>query len=451
MVYILIAAIFLILTQIFKFAAIWTIAFPVLFLIACYLHYFVASKSFGLAKLAKTNTFLVIFIMLNVISILRSNDPRHDISYAAYMIFTISIFAATFGAAIFKFFNIKKLDSDTILKSFLYAVVLPYALFSAANFLLYFMGIRLLKSSAFNGDIVLSKAVMLSYFGINMKRIEFPFVNGFNSYAVYVGALLSITMPLATLVKKHRLITRGSSIIFVATILCTDSRAALITPILITIFLWFIRNKKDFSPGYRFLSLIIIVGPVLFLSLVPFLISTLGLEAALSRSSGDIESGNSRFLIWAICAAQFLAFKPMDIIGYGEFGHLGSGASKLWAYLFGSYNDAELTNPHNTMFSLIFDYGYIGLLVYICIVWQCLGRLRLIWQHNRPMAFCLFSFMLYALVAGISEALGGMYEFNFMLVFYMIVLVINIYYYLLRRRIAATEIAMVAALEAEEK
>ena len=67
----------------------------------------------------------------------------------------------------------------------------------------------------------------------------------------------------------------------------------------------------------------------------------------------------------------------MHIFGYGIYGHYKSGASTLWSNFFTSFEDAsELVHPHNTALSVLFDYGYFGLIVLYGVLLKIAGLIK---------------------------------------------------------------------------
>jgi O-antigen ligase len=143
----------------------------------------------------------------------------------------------------------------------------------------------------------------------------------------------------------------------------------------------------------------------------------------LSRSSGDLQTGNSRFLIWGISFAEFAQFKPIHLIGYGEYGHLGSGASKLWENIFSNWEDSGNKTPHNTMLVIMFDTGYIGLFFYISLLYGFIAKMIKIWLWQKPQRYLYLSYFLFMLLQGVTESTFGFYFFDYLFIFFMIFIV----------------------------
>ena len=101
----------------------------------------------------------------------------------------------------------------------------------------------------------------------------------------------------------------------------------------------------------------------------------------------------------------------MHIFGYGDFGHYITGASKLWAHIFGSWDEerALLTTPHSTFYSILYDYGYFGLFVYILFQLKLVNEINKIWFYNKKMGVIFINFLLYWNLVGITETVHGFY------------------------------------------
>jgi len=384
-------------------------------------------------SLIKVNQTLVFFSIIIVAAIFRNNNPvESKLSANLYLSGSFILFVSFFAAASYFFFNKPGKEAS---KNVVFFIILPFALFAIANWVLYLLKIKVLESSSVANEST-TQSLLLAGLGININRIEFPLVKGINSYSIYVGGVLALSLPLFLWSKKYRLITGASSFIFLITLLSTDSRGAFIYPVLISAFIFFFKKKENLSKRFRLLSFLVVVGPLFFLTILSLAANVKGLEF-LSRSDEDFKTGNSRLIIWGFSLAEFLNFKLVHIFGYGLYGHYGSGASKLWAYLFSGYKDPELSaSSHSSFFTLLFDYGYVGLITYITLLYQQLSKIIFIWKQQPLVASAFLSFMLYNIIAGITEAVGGMNLLNYMFLFFMVCIAVNTKYYTLKNNVA---------------
>jgi O-antigen ligase len=115
------------------------------------------------------------------------------------------------------------------------------------------------------------------------------------------------------------------------------------------------------------------------------------------------------FFIWAIAITEFLTFKPIQIIGYGLFGHYGSGASHLWSYFFVAYSNPEAVHPHNTFLSVLFDYGYLGAVFFLLSLFVIVNKVKSIWKEHKDIAIFFLAFFMYFVLISITESFFGFY------------------------------------------
>jgi len=377
-------------------------------------------------KILAINKLLFIFSLLIVFAIFRNNNPVEDtLSASIYSTSNLLLFASFYSFIIYYFIRKNKYDYPTI---FIYLIILPFAFFALSNWILYLLNIKVLPSSSIAGEST-TPSVLLSNFGIVINRIEFPLVKGVNSYSVFVGGVLSLSIPLFLWYKRNRYLTGFASLIFIVTLISTDSRGALFYPLLITLGIYFLKNKQVLNKKVNLMAFLVILGPLIFISVLALSANIPALEF-LARGDEDIKTASSRSVVWAISFAEFIDFKWIHTVGYGLYGHFGSGASKMWSYLFEGYNDPELSaSSHTSLFTILFDYGYIGLVVYIGLLYQLLSRVIYLWKYKPLISYAFLSFLIYNILAGITEAIGGMNLLNYQLLLFMVAIAINTQYY----------------------
>ena len=98
---------------------------------------------------------------------------------------------------------------------------------------------------------------------------------------------------------------------------------------------------------------------------------------SLSRYAGEIATLSNRDAIWGSVFDEFSSFKWEHLWGYGAHGNITSGLSVQYATFFeGSYSQSSDMPVHNTFLQILVDYGYIGLSLFICILFSLLALLR---------------------------------------------------------------------------
>lgn len=360
-----------------------------------------------------SNKIIWLFVTVLIFSILRTNNVDYTMSFLLTRV--IGFVSLIIGVFSLITYLIKRFPAHLLV---LNLILIPFFLWAVVNFLLWFLDINIRESVL--GDNEEAEGVLLSLIGINTGRVQFPLAGGLNNYATILGALLTLTLTYIFILKKKRALNIGIACFIGVSILLIDSRAAIIVPLLILAFLYLLFNKKQIN-FLKWAPLLVVVGPPIIMLVLPIIAQT-DLVSSLSRSSGDIATGNSRFLIWGIAYTSFLNFTPMHLIGFGEFGHFGSGTSKLWAFLFNSWENSEMKSPHNSMLSILFDMGYLGLLIYLLLIFQFFQRIISTWTIRRESCILYTGFMLYNIIAGFTETITGFYSPNFLVMFFLILI-----------------------------
>ncbi|MGA0557756.1 O-antigen ligase family protein [Larkinella sp. VNQ87] len=285
------------------------------------------------------------------------------------------------------------------------------------NIVFWFLGVTVGQFEETN----IGQALIISKIGINIDRVRFPLATGFNSFATLLGGLLTISLTSIRFIPKYKLISISSSIIFFVMLLLIDSRAAIIYPIIIFI-LTNIIYKKNNIKLIRFSPLIQIGGPILFMLFFQFA-SQIALFDSISRSSEEVQTGNSRSLIWAISISKFQDFNIYSLLGHGEYGHYASGASIAWGSFFGRFENSDLMHPHNTILMILFDYGLLGIIIYLYLLNCSIKMIIKSWKYDKKFNILIISYLLYFLIIGITESFFGFYYLNTYYLFFSVLII----------------------------
>lgn len=309
----------------------------------------------------------------------------------------------------------------SLIRLFLYSIVFPLFLYVIFNLFLFFAGIR-------HPEIDIGKGVILANFGININRVKFFFSNGINGYGTVLGILLTLSSIGFITGNRYKNFFLFFVFISLISLLLTDSRGPLVFSLLILFMckIYFIKTKN--LKGLWLVPFLGFVGPLLLISLLSFLATT-EYGNYLSRSSDELMTGNSRVIIWGLAFNEFLTFNPVyHLIGYGEFGHYTAGLSPIWGKLFpGDIQNTKYMHPHNTFLSIAYDYGYLGLFLFIAFQLKILKLIKKYWQSNRVICMLILSNLLYFNFVGIGETVFGFYYQNVIHLF----ILINIFPFLL--------------------
>lgn len=353
------------------------------------------------------NLFFLLIILVNV-SIIFSKKAGFSVEYTVFRILTFLTFIFSFILVCYR-----KLKTNSLLSVFMKAFYIPLLLYLVVNLFLFFFDLHI-------KDFNIGQSLMFSYFGIIIDRVWFILAKGINGYGVVVGTLFNISLIGFFIIKKFRKTFLFGLIISLITLLLTDSRGPVIYSLLIFMFLnFFIKNIK--KPKFLWLiPLIGFIGPTLMLFFLG-LISDTQFSESLSRSSGDLSTGNSRLGIWTIALSDFFIFKPeFHIFGYGEFGHHAAGLSQQYGSIFGeNTNEFDFMHPHNTFLSIVLDLGYFGLFIYLLLQFKIIRIIKKFWNYNK-LSVILLGNLLYFNLIGIGETMFGFYYKDVIYVFCMV-------------------------------
>ncbi|PQJ81101.1 O-antigen ligase family protein [Polaribacter glomeratus] len=365
--------------------------------------------------LEKKNFFLLVLLLITVIGVIYNNKPNISVQFKMFLILKLVVFVFTFIMAVKN-----RINHFNYLEVFVKCVFLPFLTFVVINFLLSFR----------NSGSSIGSAVMLSYLGISINRVQFLLASGTNAYGSQLGILFTLSLIGFFILKSYKKYFFVGCLFSLGSLLLTDSRGPMMYSILIVIVLKFYYNKTE-RP--RFLWLIPLVGffgPILLLSFLALLSDSV-YGSSLSRTSGDLVTGNSRSVIWFFAISEFFTFDVSHhIFGYGGYGHYAAGISQKYAYIFGNIEDAKLMHPHNTYLSIALDYGYFGVLIYLIVQFIVISNIKKIWNKYRSISLLVLGNLLYYSFVGIGETMFGFYYSNVVYVFFMvnifIFLIINI-------------------------
>ncbi len=91
----------------------------------------------------------------------------------------------------------------------------------------------------------------------------------------------------------------------------------------------------------------------------------------LVRNADAFTPLSNREIIWSSVFSEFSHFEWIHIIGFGAYGQVTSGIISMFAYLFSnSYKMPYSASVHNTYLQVLVDYGYIGLILFISILFS---------------------------------------------------------------------------------
>jgi O-antigen ligase len=355
------------------------------------------------------NFFLIFFILITVISNVRNN---YDVPFFWIILQTMKFLV--FGISTWVLFS-KRRNGILLIKI--------SAIFVVLNFFLSVLGLDPMGNYN-NGDEIGNSILIKSFFNLDLRRITFPLTGGINNYGTLVGAILMITISQLkfskTLLNTYLIVI---IIICLYTIIRLDSRFVLALVILLSFFLFLIRLFKVKLQMIKASFFIFFFSPIL-LFLILVLLSDTSFSDLISRGNQDFATANGRFFIWAFCFEDLLHFKINHIFGYGFGGHFGSELSYSWMDIFKySFAEPEKASTHNNLLQIIYDTGYIGLFVYIYLLYKLYMKSINDWyRYKNIYSVLMIIYILYVLGAGTTEALfadsSNIYFFFFVIIGY---------------------------------
>jgi O-antigen ligase len=353
-------------------------------------------------RLNKNHWPLVFLLIIMTIGIIRTNNPDTSIMYSLYRIITVIGYSASL-LIVLNYIGKSAKRSSKVLN----ILIIPLTIYLIINLIGHFSGMK----SVIIDDLNIGDCVMLSFIGIVYERVLFPFAGGINNHGTVAGVLILIS-SIILLVKNKPDILKMIVPLFagIITVLLTDTRA-------VFIYLFLILTYIVLSKGVnrlvllRLFPVIGVLGPfIVFLILT--LIQDTFLGTLFARSDNDLTQESTRVLIWVSSIEEFISFKPIHLIGFGEMGHYVSGASTQWAQIFSLWSNSEFITPHNSILVVLFDYGYLGLVVFLYSQYIMIGIANDLWKSNRMLSSVIASVVIYWNLIGMTESFFGFYFIN---------------------------------------
>lgn len=374
--------------------------------------YYLFNRQLYIFSYLKKNTTILLVALLSVyaISILRANE----FSLLLLMSYTgFCLFLLAYTSQVVQDIKDGEIEAST---SFLNYYIMPFVLYCGANLLFWMLNI---KSNGDEGETVIGQSMILATYGVYINRVNFIFANGINSFAVVMGAVFTYTLSHMLIYRQFNFKLIVSNVIILISLLLTDSRSSIFYPLLIALLGFLLYYTKRYSI-IKWTTFLFFLAPFLLAYLLPY-IAELPFLQQYSRSSTDLVTLNGRLFIWFFALDEFIQFKLQHLIGYGFMGHESSGASLKWAFLFPSYKNPEVVHPHNSIISLLFDVGYIGILLLLIVFRKISKILIALWHRNQQHCMILFAFLVYIILISVTESFICLYYLNAINLFFALV------------------------------
>jgi hypothetical protein len=264
-----------------------------------------------------------------------------------------------------------------------------------------------------------TSATVLAKLGVYVTRVDFPLASGVNSFGAIAAAGLaaSLTMLLLRVPHPPRALLIGSAAICLYGLLATDSRIPLAVTVLVVAAL-------RLAPRLRPALPVALYVPFSAFLLLRLLASVAGLSSAeqLSRAGEDVASGNGREYVWEAVWHALSRFEPQQLVGWGAEGHITSGVSQHYAFVFPPNLGPTAFTTHNLALQTILDGGYLALALLVVVTFMTIKRLQLA-AHQAPgsPAIGLVAATIVLVASGTTEALPTYNFMDTMVLFVMLV------------------------------
>lgn len=264
-------------------------------------------------------------------------------------------------------------------------------------------------------------SVMASMLGLNLQRAHFLLGGNHNNFALLMGGALLISLLFLTLYaryQKDRMLSYFAIAIVGFGLLIADVRGVFLGLILALAYWYAARLFR-----WRALPYVFIFVPLSLLLAYPFfqeIIKTVGASfiADLSRrgDASDIFTFNNRTYIWAGCLEFLSDFSLKQLVGYGQAGHLTSGAYIEWAWFF------PKTVTHNLYLQYILDVGYVGFASLIAVLCMAVREGILLLKAGVKVGYIPLAYTVYFVISGIFEPSIGIYNHPNTMLFLLVLL-----------------------------
>jgi hypothetical protein len=379
-----------------------------LFLLLSFLIFFVkmGRKSFDLVGF-NSKFFLVsfsLFLLLQVVSYFRANLDNVSVVYG------VSKSLILVGAVVFFYSFIDRFSEFILGKSLLvrryglfWVLVFVPFIYLFLNVLMKALSLDPFEFAASYPDIGYSRS--LNYlFGVDILRTPFPLSNGVNTFGTYIGHICVMSLSLFFIARKSvRIYSLAVLLISFTALFLLDTRG-----VMIGLFLVMILNLSfDIKRQMQIVQWSIVVIGILplFVVLANLITGNLEFLSFLARDSEELSSGNNRDLIWTSCLLEISNFQWEHLIGFGQYGQVGSGVSSEYADFFKIFNNSGLTNTHNNLLQIFLDTGYLGVLVFYSMLLSASNYFKKYYErHNDKMVLLFQNFIFYLSFIGGTEA-----------------------------------------------
>jgi hypothetical protein len=300
---------------------------------------------------------------------------------------------------------------------------------SAVIYLIFVLFLYLLGVSNVNGRefIYVNRSTLLESMGINISKIIFPLTTASTNH--FSGFISMITIFLFYISreeynKKQRKWWFLLFVLFEFMLIASDTRTVIFSNFLLLIIL--ILNKKLIANNLLYFAFLLPVVLIVF----PLLVnnSELSFLSNLFSANGgnQIETINGRALFWFPLIQDLGNFKIQHLIGYGGHGNINAKAMNYIVSVVASYENKDIATAHNLYLQMIFDGGYIFIVVFVLVIVKTLKNGLKKFKSTNDSVFLIGNVLIVNfLLCGSSESLWGNYYLPTMIYISVLFIYIN--------------------------
>ncbi|MFH0902003.1 MAG: hypothetical protein V2A73_15340 [Pseudomonadota bacterium] len=216
-------------------------------------------------------------------------------------------------------------------------------------------------------------------------RLVFPFTLSGQFLSISAGLVVTMGIGYLDASKPWLRVAAVLALLVGAVVLLGHGARNPLVGVVLMALLWAICRRLPGNRGFVgkygvVLALVILALPVLFLSTVYGDVLENWLHARgvkFSRSVGDIATLSNRVTIWSVVLERSSESWHSIAVGYGAYGHWASGASEDLLPLFvWGHSRANLTTCHNSLFQVLLDFGILGVVVFVSLLFCILRLIR---------------------------------------------------------------------------
>jgi hypothetical protein len=252
--------------------------------------------------------------------------------------------------------------------------------------------------------------------GFDFVRALFPLAYGINAYGsvAALGVISSFFLIKSEVNGVRRFFLFIALVASAVSLLLVESRGAMVS-----LLLAFLLSK--FSVGIKG-AFFVAAAPLIpiIIYLVTAVLIALGLLDLLVRGGAGFGGlVTDRDVIWATALDELAQFKLIHLFGYGLFGNAESGLMGKYDWLF-EYSEDTFRTLHNFGLQYCLDIGYIGLAIFLYVLYAYFKRLPEIKSFGLNSHCWYFStVVLFLIFQGGTEAIPTIYSQESYFVFFI--------------------------------